>query len=185
MKLDKGSSPTSGDKRLLTVSIIIFLASAVIAVLAISSRNTPSTRQILNPATSLDSQPVGGTPLAPEIISQLTAIPSAQPLTGPLADEVHAVAQMVATCDAYSNERRSQMNQHIAWLLQPATLPQDVTIALGNNINGGLLFGMATYTLSEWGQHAKASDSCLLTIGKKLNELLTETGGEHFNQFDS
>ena len=175
--------PTLGDKRLLAASIIIFLASGVIALLAIQSRSQ-SPKQVLNPSTSLDSQPVAGTPLAPEVITQLTAIPSAQPLTGPLADEVHGVAQMISNCSDYSNERRSQINQHIAWMLQPATLPRDVTIALGSNINGGLLVGMATYTLSDWGQHAKAPDSCLLTIGKKLNAMLEANGKERFTEFD-
>src|SRR6185369_14587922 len=106
------------------------------------------------------------------------------PLTGPLADEVHAVAGMVANCNDYSTPRRQQINQNIAWLLQPNTLPKDMLIALGNNINGRLILGVATYTLSDWGQKQKAPGSCLLTIGKKLNDMLVVNGEQRVKEFD-
>jgi hypothetical protein len=76
------------------------------------------------------------------------------------------------------------MNQHIAWLLRPNTLPKDVIIALGANINGRLMSGMATYTLSEWGLHQKSASSCLLTIGKKLNDMMAANGEARFAEFD-
>jgi hypothetical protein len=190
MNLGKKLPPASkNDKRMLAASSIIFLAAVVIAVLVLVNRNTPrpSPTTIDINGNSVDV-PVGtllpGMSGSSEIIKQLTAMPNAAALTGALADDVHAVAQMVSSCNDYSQARRIQMNQHIAWLLQPNTLPKDVIIALNSNINGGLIMGMATYTLAEWGQHAKAPDSCLLAIGKKLNDMLAATGKARFTEFD-
>lgn len=184
MKLGKNlPPPTSSDKRMLAFSVTVFLATCVLVMLAINSRNAPRTSVPVG-----DSQTgvtTNGTPMSPQVIAQLTAIPSAAPLTGPLADEVRALGKMVGDCTDYSDQRRAQMNQHIAWLLKPSTLPQDVVIALGSNVNGRLMFGMATYTLSEWGLHQKSSTSCLLTIGKKLNDMLAANGEARFAEFDT
>jgi len=43
---------------------------------------------------------------------------------------------------------------------------------------------MATYTLVQWGEKQKAPDSCLLPIGKKLNDMLVANGEARFSQFD-
>jgi hypothetical protein len=181
--------PSKSDKRMLAASIIIFLASCILVGLAINSRTAPGRTLDLdingNPIDLPQGTLMPGVADADAIIKQLTAMPSAQPLTGPLADEVRALAQMVSNCKDYVPARRDQMNQHIAWLLQPNTLPKEVIIALGTNINGGLILGMATYTLAEWGQHSKAPDSCLLPIGKKLNDMLANNGQERMPQFDS
>jgi len=125
-----------------------------------------------------------GTSVPAEIVTQLTALPNTLPLTGSLADDVHAVAGMVSNCNDYSQARRDQMNQHIAWLLQPSTLPKEIIIALGSNTNGRLILGMATYTLAQWGEKQKAPDSCLLPIGKKLNDMLVANGEARFKEFD-
>ncbi len=190
MNLGKKLPPASkNDKRMLAASIIIFLAALVIAVVVLVNRNNPrpSPTTIDINGNIIDS-PVGtllpGMSGSSEVIKQLTAIPNAAPLTGALADEIHAVADMVTNCNDYSQARRDQMNQHIAWLLQPNTLPKEIIIALGNNINGRLIFGMSTFTLAQWGEKEKATDSCLLTIGKKLNELLAANGEAGFPQFD-
>ncbi len=179
--------PTKTDKRWLAAGLVIFIASAVVAVLAINARNTPHPTVTDINGNAIDA-PVGtlvpGVVGPNDLINQMTALPGAAPLTGSLADEVHAVAGMVANCNDYSQSRRQQINQNIAWLLQPNTLPKDVIIGLGNNINGRLILGMATYTLSDWGQKQKAPDSCLLTIGKKLNDMLVANGEERFTQFD-
>jgi len=188
--LNKLPPPTKNDRRWLVASLVIFIASAVIAVLAINARNTPHPVSFI---TDINGNPIDapvGT-LAPsvgnssDLVNQMTALASAAPLTGSLADEVHAVAGMVSKCNDYSQARRDQMNQHIAWLLQPATLPKEIIIALGANTNGRLIVGMSTYTLAQWGEKKKATDSCLLTIGKKLNDMLVATGEVRFSEFDS
>lgn len=179
--------PSKADKRWLAASLLIFLAACVIAVLAINARNAP--RSVVsdingNPVDAPAGTLVPGVVGSSDLVKQMTALPNAAPLTGPLADEVHAVAQMVSNCDDYSQARRDQMNQHIAWLLQPNTLPKDIIIALGNNINGRLIFGMATFTYADWAQKSKAPGSCLLTVGKKLNDMLAANGEERFKEFD-
>lgn len=189
MKLsNKLPPPTKNDKRWLVASLAIFVASAVIAVLAISARNAPHPT-VTDLGGNVIDAPVGtlvpGVASPSDLVNQLTALPNTAPLTGPLADDVHAIAQMVSNCNDYSAARREQMNQHIAWLLQPNTLPKDIIIALGNNINGRLIFGMATYTLSDWGQKNKAPDSCLLPIGKKLNDMAAASGEQRIKEFDS
>jgi len=180
--------PTKTDKRWLAAGLVIFITSAVVAVLAINARLAPRQTAVDLKGDIIDA-PVGtlvpGVVGANDLIKQMTAMPNAPPLTGPLADDVHAVSQMVSNCNDYVQARRDQMNQHIAWLLQPNKIPKEVILALGTNINGGLIAGMATYTLAEWGQHAKAADSCLLPIGKKLNEMLAANGEERFTQFDT
>ncbi len=179
--------PSKSDKRMLAASVIILLAACVIVVLTINARTAPRSTVLDingNPIDKPQGTLMPGVANPADIIKQLTAMPSAPPLTGLLADDVHAVAQMVSNCNEYVQARRDQMNQHIAWLLQPNTIPKEVIIAVGTNINGGLILGMATYTIAEWGQHAKAPDSCLLPIGKKLNDMLVANGEERFPEFD-
>jgi hypothetical protein len=188
--LKKLTPPTRSDRQWLVASLIIFIASAVIAILAINARNTPHPVSLITDINGNSFDAPAGTLVpggagASSLISQMTAIANAPPLTGPLADDVHALSQMVSSCPDYSQARRDQMNQHIAWLLQPSTLPKEIIIALGTNTNGRLFFGMATYTLSAWGEKQKAPDSCLIPIGKKLNDLLVANGEERFKEFDS
>ncbi len=170
-------SPSQSDKRMLLVSAGVFLATCVLVGLALITRGRPSTLGDLG-TISL------GTPLPPQVLQQLTQLPNAPMLTGTLADDIHVVEQMVADCGDYSAERRSQMQKHINWLLAPATLSQDMIIALGGNTNGRLIFGMATFTLAEWGKKQKSPTSCLLTVGKKLNDLLDANGEERVPAFD-
>ena len=185
--LNKLPPPTKSDRRWLAVGLAIFIASAVIAVLATNARNTPHPTVTDINGNAVDA-PVGtlapGVANSSNLLNQMTAIAGAPPLTGPLADDVHAVAGMVANCNDYSETRRQQINQNVAWLLQPNTLPKDMLIALGNNINGRLILGLATYTLSDWGQKNKPTDSCLLTIGKKLNDMLVTNGEQRVKEFD-
>lgn len=174
----KLTPPSKSDKRMLLISGGIFLATCILVGLAIVSRNRSSPLGDLG-VVSL------GTPLPAPIIEQLTALPNAPMLTGSLADDIRAVEQMVADCPDYSEARRTQMQQHINWILAPATLPQYMIIALGGNTTGRLIFGMGTFTLSEWGEKQKATASCLLPIGKRLNDLMAANGEERISAFDS
>lgn len=171
-------APSKSDKRMLLVSGGIFLATCVLIALSIITRGRST------PLGDLGTISLG-TPLPPQVLEQLTQLPNAPMLTGALADDIHAVEQMVKDCPDYSEERRDQMQKHINWLLAPATLSQDMIVALGGNTNGRLILGMATYTLAEWGKREKSPTSCLLTVGKKLNDLLAANGEERFSAFDT
>lgn len=171
--------PTKSDKRMLLVSSGIFIATCLFVVFAATRNNSAgSNLGVVQPPVVGTAAPI------PTVNPNATPYPTPLPLTGEIADQIRAVQQMVADCKDYSTARRDQMNQHFQWLLQPSSLPQSMLTILGTNSTGRLIFGMSTYTLSEWGQHAQATDSCLLPIGKKLNELLASTSEEHFNQFD-
>ncbi len=189
MKLLKELPPPSkSDKRWLAVSIIIFVGSLALVILAATGNNRNSPKTAVDINGNIIDPPQGtllpGVAGANDLIKQMTAMPSAAPLTGPLADEVHEISKMVANCPDYNEARRSQMNQQISWLLQPNTLPKDMIIALGNNINGRLIAGMSTFTIAQWGLLQKAPTSCLLPIGKKLNDMLETNGEERFVEFD-
>ena len=123
--------------------------------------------------------------LEPQIITNLTQLPVATPLSGDAASQVQELRTLVAACPDYTPERRSQMEQHIQWLLHPAQIPGDITIALGTNPTGRLIFGMATYTSIQWSLEDRPTDSCLLPIGYMLNEMLIAAGEEPFDVFNN
>lgn len=175
-KADKNNA----DKRLFFVSLAIFIGTCVLVLFAANRPTTPS--------VSGDAG-VGQTSgqimtLQPEIVANLTQLPQAELLAGELADQVRTLQQRVAECPEYRTERRQQMNQHIDWLLDPSQLPRDVILALGANPTGRLIFGMATYTSSEWGLKDRPPESCLLNIGHMLNDMLSAADEERFPEFD-
>jgi hypothetical protein len=91
---------------------------------------------------------------------------------------------MIAGCAEYSPERRAQMEQHMAWLENPSDIPPDIRIALGQNPPGQLVFGMATYTSIQWRLNERPSESCLIPIGRLLNDMLVALGEPPFSIYD-
>ena len=122
--------------------------------------------------------------LDPTIIANLTAIPEMQPPSGPAADQLHALQAKVDTCVDYSEARMRQMDQHIAWLLAPSTIPAEILIAGGTNPLGKIVFGMAVYTSSEWRLRDRPTGSCLIPIGRTLNEMLAAAGETPMTIYD-
>lgn len=165
------------DKQAFYVSLVIFLLTCAV-VFIVNHRGATA-----NPAFTSPT-PAQAMTLAPEVAANLTRVPHMPELTGTLAEQVRQLEQQVAACPDYSTQRRNQMQQHIDWLLTPATLPQTMIIALGTNPNGKLVFGMATYTLAEWSLIARNPASCLLPIGQFLNQLLLATGEAVFTEFE-
>lgn len=154
------------------VTVVIIVAIAVgIILLQFSGSSMPSSDSV--PVMTLD----------PQIAVNLTRIPESIPLVGDAADEINRLKALVDACADYSAERRAQMEQHIAWLLNPATIPGDIIIALGANPPGKLVYGMATYTSIQWRLDERPPDSCLLPIGVMLNDMLTAAGEEPFSIF--
>jgi len=172
------SSSSKADKRLLIASVVIFLMTCVGAIFVLQSRmdvtgyNPPATATVQT------------NDKADAILADLTQLPNATPLTGALAEKINTIEALIKDCPDYTNERRVQIALHIAWLRDPATLPQEMIIALGGNATEGLLRGLATYTLSDWGLKDRVESSCLLPIGQQLNMLLVEAGGEAIPAFE-
>ncbi len=154
--------------RLITGMTILSLAVAVVAVQVLGDQ------QRAEPHTSLE----------PQIVVNLTQLPQAPPLSGDAAAQVNQLRALVDSCPDYEPARLSQMQQHIEWLLSPALIPPDIIIALGANPIGKLIFGMATYTSIQWDLLDHAPNSCLLPIGKLLNEMLIAAGEEPFPVFN-
>jgi hypothetical protein len=123
--------------------------------------------------------------LDPIIVANMTQMPKATPLSGAAAERWNTLGIAVDACPDYSASRRDQMKQHIKWLIDPSDLPREMIFALGTNPTGKLIFGMATYTASEWQLKKKPSASCLLTIGRELNQLLIEAGEKPFAVFET
>jgi hypothetical protein len=122
--------------------------------------------------------------VAPEVIANLTQMPLATPLSSADAVQWREIRTMVDACDEYSPERRSQMVQHLDWLVDPSGIPPNVILALGSNSQERLVFGMATYTSIQWRLGHRQPDSCLVPIGLRLNDLLVALGGEPFDIYD-
>jgi hypothetical protein len=133
------------------------------------------------PATSTFAQVMT---LDPQVVANMTALPQATPLSGEAANVIRELELMVEACAAYSPERRLQMEQHIAWLYNPAGIPQDIIMAFGAQPSTGLLRGMGGYTEIEWRQAGRPADSCLVPIGRRINELLVEAGAPPFPIFN-
>jgi hypothetical protein len=49
-------------------------------------------------------------------------------------------------------------------------------IGFGANVRGGLLKAMSFVTLVRWRLDKEPADSCLIPIGKRVNELLVAAG---------
>lgn len=168
------SAAKSNDRRLFIASLIFFLVTCVLVGLSIITRNRPAAPTAAPIISTAD----------PQVITNLTALPNQMILTGDLVTQITQLDEAVDACADYSPERRNQMQQHIAWLLDPSQIPADIRIAFGENPIGRLVFGMATYTSIEWRLQDRPSSSCLLPIGRSLNTLLTATGETTFPEFE-
>ena len=120
----------------------------------------------------------------PQTVINLTELPQATPLSGVEADTWNEFRAKVDACDAYSPERRLQMEQHIQWLLDPSDMPPDVILALGDDPTERLIFGMAAYTSTQWRLDNRPPDSCLVPIGRTLNNMLVALGEPPFTIYD-
>lgn len=168
------SAAKPNDRRLFIASLIFFLVTCVLVGLSIISRGRPAAPTAAPIISTAD----------PQVITNLTALPNQIALTGDLAAQITQLDEAVDNCPDYSAERRSQMQQHITWLLDPSQIPDDIRMAFGANPAGRLVFGMATYTSIEWRLQDRPQDSCLLPIGRTLNTLLTAAGETPFPEFE-
>jgi hypothetical protein len=164
-------SPSSGGGVILAgIGALIVLSVAVFALVRDDS--------------AAPSQPLPVMTLDPQVVVNLTELPHATPLSGAEAESWNEFRAMVEACDAYSPERRLQMEQHIQWLLDPSDMPPDVILAMGNNPVERLVFGMAAYTSTQWRLDNRPPDSCLVPIGRALNDMLVALGDPPFDLYD-
>ncbi len=163
-------SPIGGGVILAGVGLLMVLSVAVFIL--VRDDGAPSDQQ--RPVMTLD----------PQVVINLTELPQATPLSGAEADTWNEFRAQVDACDAYSPERRRQMEQHIQWLLDPSDMPPDVILAMGGHPTERLIFGMATYTSTQWRLDNRPPDSCLVPIGRILNNMLVSLGQPPFDIYD-
>lgn len=157
----------------LTVLLLLVAAFAVVFLLqqAASPQSAASGGQVMT--------------LDPQIVANLTALPLATPLSAQAANDLVALGELVKACDAYSSERRDQMLLQIDLIIHPAAMSRDVIIGLGANPRGRLLFALGNVTAIQWRLDDQPADSCLLPIGRRINDLLVEAGQEPVAVFEA
>lgn len=160
-------------KRIL-LSILLIAIALVAVLLALSAMQPPATEPTQSLIMTVD----------PTIQANLTQMPDATPLSDEDAQIYRDLQASVDACDDYSTERRSQMTQHITWLIDPSDIPADVLLAFGQNPQSTLVFGMAGFTSTQWRLLERPADSCLIAIGRDLNTLLIANDREPFTIYD-
>jgi hypothetical protein len=168
-----------GGAILVGIGLLIVL-SIVAFVLVNNGDDTTSPGQ----PTPVTGQPTPVMTLDPQTVNNLTALPQATPLSGMEADVWNTLRDQVAACEDYSPERRRQMEQHIEWLIDPSDMPPDVIVAMGGDTTERLIFGMAGYTSIQWRLNDRPPDSCLVPIGRALNDMLVAVGDPPFDIYD-
>jgi hypothetical protein len=120
----------------------------------------------------------------PTIIANLTQVPDAPSLTGDEVKQWTDLQVQVAACADYSPAKRTQMDRYINWAINPAQIPPDLMIIFGADIRAGLVRAMAADTSTDWRLQQRPSGSCLIDIGRVLNEKLVATGQQPFTVYD-
>lgn len=166
---------TSFQKRIgLTLLLLGVVAIALVTGLNLTNPNAPPAEETLLFSMTLD----------PTTISNLTSIPQATPLSDEDAERFLIFVEHVESCEDYSDERRAQMLQHIDWLVDPASIPTDMLLAFGKNPDNTLIFGMASFTSIQWRILERPVESCLVPIGRDLNDLLAAIEMPPFDIYD-
>lgn len=116
--------------------------------------------------------------------ANLTQMPRATPIQGAFADQIRALQTQINACPDYPPERLQIMTQYIDWLFAPNTIPREMVIAFSPDPPARLVFAMAADTSTEWRRKQRPPDSCLVPIGRALNELLVSFGQEPITVYD-
>jgi hypothetical protein len=162
----KSSGNTPADQRRFFISLAFFLFTVGVIGFAAISR-APRGTVTPTPAQSL--------PMNPTVVANVQnaanlALPESQRIA------VQDIKTRVDACPDYGPERRGQMLQHIAWLLDPTTIPSDILMAIGEDPMGRLVLGMSTFTRVQWQLLNSPAGSCLLEVDAQVNALLAAAG---------
>ena len=152
---------------------VVIILGAILLSRAVGTSNLVPTG---NPALRMT--------LDPTIRANLTDLPNATPLSEEDARIYRDFIEQVEQCEDYAPERLEQMQQHIDWLIDPATIPQDMISLFGTNPASKLIFGMATYTSIQWRILERPAASCLIPLGLQLNDMLLAAGETPFSIYD-
>jgi hypothetical protein len=120
----------------------------------------------------------------PTIVFNLTQLPDMPPFTGDEAQKWADFQAQITACTDYSPQKRSQMDRYISWMINPSQIPPELTIMFGADIRAGLIRAMAADTSTDWRLKQRPAGSCLITIGRELNNKLVETGQAPLTIYD-
>jgi hypothetical protein len=156
----------------LLVGLVIMLLAAGLVL----TRNRPQV-----PPESL-----AGATINPTAIANLTTLPNMPALSEADTQLLDRLSERVNACGDYSDARRDQMQQHIIWLKEPHQIPPDVAVALSltGTVNARLIYGMAIFTSTEWRLLQRPAESCLIEIGRTLNNMLVAAGEPPLTIYD-
>ncbi len=157
--------------------ILAAVAFFIIVLIFVTVRNQPVMAPSADQAAINQPTPSLAITLDPRIIANVTNLPHATPLSGQDANELNGVLALVNACNEYSPDRRDQMVKQIGYIINPATLTSDIIIALGEDPRAKLLYALVEVTKNQWLLEKSPANSCLIPIGKSLNQLLTDAGG--------
>lgn len=154
----------------------LLAVAALLVIVALVTLTIPSAPGVSAPAQM--------STMDPTIVSNLTRIPNATPLPVEESSEWRAFQQNVLACNDYSTRRKTQMVRYIEWLINPAQIPPDLIVLFGNNTSAGLIRAMALDTETEWRLKQRPKESCLVTVGRQLNDMLIATDQEPIPIYD-
>ena len=151
------------------VALIVVMIVAVLAASRGPQPNSSPSQQLTLDATT---------------VANLTRLPAATPLSGDAAPPYVERGQMVDRCADFDETHKLQMHQHLTWLLDPSAIPSSILVGVGTNPSGKLLFGMGSFAQNQWKQLGNKADSCVVPVGKRLNEMLKAAGEPTFKVFE-
>ncbi len=154
---------------------LILIVVAIVAVAAASRGPRPG---------SEPTQPGQLITLDSTTVFNLTQLPNAAPLSGTAAAPFIELRQMIDRCPDFDANHLNQMHQHLTWILDPAQIPSNIlAAAVGTDPTGKLLFGMGSFAQNQWLQIGNKPGSCVVQVGKHLNEMLIAAGEPTFKVF--
>lgn len=153
------------------LALLLVAAAAVVVIPRVSAPAVPT-------PTAQSMQ------LDPLVLDALTQLPQATLLSGEAGDEMATLQAMVEACPDYTDERRGQMLEHIKLIVNPALLTRDLIIVLGADPPARLTRALAQVTASQWRLLERPPESCLVAIGRRINERLVAIGETPEAAFD-
>ncbi len=155
---------------------LVLIVGMIVAVVAVSRQPPPG---------SMTATPAQMLTLDATTAYNLTQLPDAPPLSGTAAAPYLALQTMIDACPDFDAAHLNQMHRHLTWLLNPSEIPTNfMAAAFGTDPAGKLLFGMGSFAQNQWLQIGNKPGSCVVVVGKKLNEMIAAAGEPTFKVFE-
>ncbi len=159
--------------------LLLSLAAGLVILLGVSLYVPRGPRfQMPEPGT-----PQVGITSLPGVAATVTAVRKLPTLSPEQARPYTEISALVRACDEFHPNRRRAILQHMAWLTHPAEVPVELISLYGDQWPGRLVFGAAYLTAVEWKASDQNPESCLFSVGARLNDLLVQMGEKPLSDF--